>query len=185
MFRQEPVGNGNRARLRRMPSRKKARWLGLRIKVLAKSHKKTFFATMDDLHKRECLSLVSQAKAKLHPDEFRAIVALSRLEIQEKLEETQHRTHQWLTDIVAWLTQPYAPPKKWGLIYALDLGLHDERNIAETAKKIGCTRQAISVQMQDFAKMFKLQPSRWMRDDEAVRNSREARLSYCEEETPK
>jgi hypothetical protein len=117
----------------------------------------------------------------LHPDEFRAVVTLARLQIQERLEETQHKTHEWLTEIILWLTQPYAPPKKWGLIYALDLPLHDERNVAETARLVGCTRAAISVQMQDFAKTFKLQPSRWMRDDEAVQNSRQARNDYCEE----
>jgi hypothetical protein len=36
--------------------------------------------------------------------------------------------------------------------------------------------------MQDFAKTFKLTPSRWMRDDEAVENSREARNKYCKED---
>ena len=137
---------------------------------------------MDDLHLRECQSLTERARGKLHPDEFRAVVTLARLQIQERLEETQHKTHEWLTEIILWLTQPYAPPKKWGLIYALDLPLHDERNVAETARLVGCTRAAISVQMQDFAKTFKLQPSRWMRDDDAVENSREARKNYCKED---
>jgi hypothetical protein len=135
---------------------------------------------MDDLHLREIQSLTLRAKEKLHPDEFKAIVTLARLQIQERLDETQSKTHCWLTDIIAWLTHPYAPPKKWGLIYALDLPLHDERNVAETARVVGCTRAAISVQMQDFAKVFKLQPSRWMRDDDAVENSRQARNDYCQ-----
>lgn len=137
-------------------------------------------STMDDLHLREIQSLTLRAKAKLHPDEFKAVVTLARLQIQERLDETQIKTHAWLTDIIAWLTQPYAPPKKWGLIYALDLPLHDERNVAETARVVGCTRAAISVQMQDFAKTFKLTPSRWMRDDDAVENSRQARNDYCQ-----
>ena len=137
---------------------------------------------MDDLHIRECQSLTERARGKLHPDEFRAVVTLARLQIQERLEETQHKTHEWLTEIIAWLTMNYAPPKKWGLIYALDLPLHDERNVAETARLVGCTRAAISVQMQDFAKTFKLTPSRWMRDDDAVENSRKARNDFCEED---
>jgi len=120
-------------------------------------------------------------QAKLHADEFRAVVTLARLQIQERLDETQIKTHAWLTEIVNWLTQPYAAPKKWGLIYALDLPLHDERNVAETARLLGCTRAAISVQMQDFAKTFSIQPSRWMRDDDAVENSREARIKHCQE----
>ncbi len=136
---------------------------------------------MDDLHLRECQSLTESARLKLHPDELNAIVTLSRLQLQERLDETQTRIHNWLTDIIAWLTQPYSPPKKWGMIYALDLPLHDERNIAETARVVGCTRAAISVQMQDFAKTFSIQPSRWMRDDDAVENSRAARNNYCDE----
>ena len=134
---------------------------------------------MDDLHLREIQSLTARAKAKLHPDEFKAVVTLARLQIQERLDETQTKTHAWLTEIVNWLTQPYSAPKKWGLIYALDLPLHDERNVAETSRVVGCTRAAISVQMQDFAKTFNLQPSRWMRDDDAVENSREARNRFC------
>ena len=133
---------------------------------------------------RECQRLVERARGELHPDEFRAIVTLSRLQAQEKLDDAQTKIHGWLTEIITWLTQPYAAPKKWGLIYALDLPLHDERNVAETARLVGCTRAAISVQMQDFAKTFKLQPSRWMRDDEAGENSRRARNDYCEENEP-
>lgn len=136
---------------------------------------------MDDIHLREIYSLTEKARLKLHPDEFKAVVTIARLQIQERLDETQSKFHDWLTETVSWLTQPYAPPKKWGLIYALDLPLHDERNPTETARLIGCTRAAISVQMQDFAKTFKLQPSRWMRDDEAVENSRIARKNYCNE----
>jgi len=136
---------------------------------------------MDDLHLRECQSLTEQARQKLHPDEFRAVVTLARLQAQERLDETQTKIHGWLTEIINWLTQPYAAPKKWGLIYALDLPLHDERNVAETARLLGCTRAAISVQMQDFAKTFGVQPSRWMRDDDAVENSREARIKHCQE----
>ena len=135
---------------------------------------------MDDLHLREIQSLTARAKAKLHPDEFKAVVTLARLQIQERLDEAQNKTHSFITEIIAWLTQPYAAPKKWGLIYALDLPLHDERNVAETARLVGCTRAAISVQMQDFAKTFSIQPSRWMRDDDAVENSREARNKYCQ-----
>lgn len=134
----------------------------------------------DEMHLRECQSLVERARGKLHPDEFRAVVTLSRMQIQDKLDETQTKIHDWLTEIVLWLTQPYAVPKKWGLIYALDLPLHDERNVAETARLAGCTRAAISVQMQHFAKTFGVPPSRWMRTDEAVENSREARIKHIE-----
>jgi hypothetical protein len=135
---------------------------------------------MDDLHRRECEELAARAAAKLHPDEFRAITALARADIQERMDEMQSRMHDWLTEIVTWLTQPYSEKKKWGMIYSLDLPLHDERNIAETARIIGCTRAAISGFAQQFAKTFKVMPSRWLRDDEAVEHSREAREGYCE-----
>jgi hypothetical protein len=98
------------------------------------------------------------------------------------MEQSQHKAHWWITEATRWLTEPYAAAKKWGLIYALDLPLHDERNPTDTAKKIGCSRAAISVQMQDFAKIFNLAPSRWMRDDDAVENSREARIKHCKED---
>jgi hypothetical protein len=138
---------------------------------------------MDDLHLREIQSLTLRAKAKLHPDEFKAVVTLARLQIQERLDETQHKMHLWTTDFVAWLCFPPAAPKTWGAVYAMDLPLHDELNIAEMARKIGCTRAAISHQAQRFAQTFKLQPSRWMRDDDAVENSRQARNDYCEDKT--
>ena len=166
---------------------------------------------MDDLHLRECQSLVEQAKRELtakeyqslidfsyvdidafksaekkcHRDKIKAVIAYHRLLNKDRVDETLHKTHEWLTEIIKWLCFPFAAPKKWGLIYAVDMPrLHDERTPAETAKKIGCTRAAISVQMQDFAKTFKLTPSRWMRDDDAVENSRKARNDYCEENEP-
>ena len=139
---------------------------------------------MDDLHLREIQSLTERARAKLHPDEFRAVVTLARLQIQDQLEETKHRTHEWLTEIVEWLCFPYSAAKKWGLIYAIDMPrLHDERNLEQTAKMIGCTRAAISVQMRQFASIMQLEPSRWMRDDDAVENSREARIKHCKDDT--
>lgn len=134
---------------------------------------------MDDLHRRECEELLAVAACKLHPDELRAITTLAKADVQERLDEVQSRIHDWLTEIVTWLTQPYSEKKKWGMIYALDLPLHDERNIAETARIIGCTRASISGFAQQFAKTFNVMPSRWMRDDEAVEHSREAREGYC------
>ena len=131
---------------------------------------------MDDLHLREIQSLTERARAKLHPDEFRAVVTLARLQIQERLDDSQKKWHLFLSKTLKWLL-PVTPAKFWGAVYALDLPyLHDELNPAEKARAIGCTRAAISFQMQDFAKFLKMEPSRWMRDDEAVKNSREARM---------
>ena len=135
---------------------------------------------MDDLHRRECEELAAIAARKLHPDELRAVRAIAQWEIRERLDEMQSRLHDWLTEIVTWLTQPYSDKKKWGMIYALDLRLHDERNIAETARLCGCTRASISGFAQQFAKTFNVAPSRWMRDDDAVENSRQARNDYCQ-----
>ena len=136
---------------------------------------------MDDLHLREDQFLAEGAKGKLHPDEYRAIVREARRQIQEQLDETRNRTHLWLSRVISWLTVPYAPAKKWGLIYALDLSGHDELNLAEQALRVGCDRATISVHMQNFAKTFGVEPSRWMRDEEAVENSRKARDGYCDE----
>jgi hypothetical protein len=131
---------------------------------------------MDDLHLCEIQSLTERARAKLHPDEFRAVVTLARLQIQERLDDSQKKWHLFLSKTLKWLL-PVTPAKFWGAVYALDLPyLHDELNPAEKARAIGCTRAAISFQMQDFAKFLKMEPSRWMRDDEAVKNSREARM---------
>jgi hypothetical protein len=138
---------------------------------------------MDDLHLRECQSLTERARGKLHPDEFRAVVTYSRMEIQSELDDMRLEFFQWFTDSVVWLGLDYSLNKLYGLAYAMDIPrLHDERNMEETARVIGSTRAAISVQAQNFIKEFKMQPSRWMRDDDAVENSRDARNNYCEDE---
>lgn len=119
----------------------------------------------------------------MHPDEFRAVVTYSRMEIQSELDDMRLEFFQWFTDSVVWLGLDYSLNKLYGLAYAMDIPrLHDERNMEETARVIGSTRAAISVQAQNFIKEFKMQPSRWMRDDDAVENSRDARNNYCEDE---
>ena len=138
---------------------------------------------MDDLHLRECQSLTERARDKLHPDEFRAVVTYSRMEIQSEIDDMRLEFFQWFTDAVVWLGLDYSLNKLYGLAYAMDIPrLHDERNMEETAMVIGSTRAAISVQAQNFIKEFKMQPSRWMRAEESVENSREARNNYCEDE---
>ena len=138
---------------------------------------------MDDLHLRECQSLVEQARAELHPDKFKAVVTYSRMELQQQLDDMRLEFFQWFAEAVVWLSVDFSLNKLYGLAYAIDIPtLHDERNMEETARVIGSTRAAISVQAQNFVKEFKLQPSRWMRAESAVENSRDARNNYCEDD---
>ena len=157
---------------------------------------------MDDLHLREIQSLTEAARQELnakeyqalvdfsyvdtesfrsaerkcHQEKVKAVIAYHRMINKERVDESQKKWHLFLSKTLKWLL-PVTPAKFWGAVYALDLPyLHDELNPTEKARAIGCTRAAISFQMQDFAKFLKMEPSRWMRDDEAVKNSREARM---------
>lgn len=59
--------------------------------------------------------------------------------------------------------------------YALDLGWHNGRPMAEVAKTLGISRAALSNEATKIVKINGLPPSRWMRCEEATKASREAR----------
>jgi len=59
--------------------------------------------------------------------------------------------------------------------YALDLGLHGNKPMAEMAKTMGISRAALSNEATKIVKINGLTPSRWMRCEEATKASREAR----------
>ena len=68
--------------------------------------------------------------------------------------------------------------------YALDLGLHGNKPMAETAKTMGITRAALSNEAWKIVRINGLPPSRWMRSDEATKSSREARDRVLTNNTP-
>jgi hypothetical protein len=68
--------------------------------------------------------------------------------------------------------------------YALDLGLHGTKPMAETAKTMGISRAALSNEAWKIVRINGLPPSRWMRSDEATKSSREARDRVLTNNTP-
>ena len=124
--------------------------------------------------------LAREAEDILHPDLYSAVWTTGKMQFEDQISDMMERTVQFATDFMAWFAFPFTERKKWRVIYALDLPLHNERNMAETARIIGCTRASISLAARDFARTFGIEPSRWLRDDDAVEHSREARGNYCE-----
>ena len=68
--------------------------------------------------------------------------------------------------------------------YALDLGLHGNKPMAEMAKTMGISRAALSNEATKIVKINGLPPSRWMRCEEATKASREARERVLTNNTP-
>ena len=68
--------------------------------------------------------------------------------------------------------------------YALDLGLHGSKPMAERAKTMGISRAALSNEATKIVKINGLPPSRWMRCEEATKASREARERVLTNNTP-
>ena len=68
--------------------------------------------------------------------------------------------------------------------YALDLGLHGNKPMAEMAKTMGITRASLSNEAWKIVRINGLPPSRWMRSDEATQSSREARDRVLTNNTP-
>ena len=68
--------------------------------------------------------------------------------------------------------------------YALDLGLHGNKPMAETAKTMGVTRASLSNEAWKIVRINGLPPSRWMRSEEATKANREARDRVLTNNTP-
>ena len=68
--------------------------------------------------------------------------------------------------------------------YALDLGLHGNKPMAEMAKTMGITRASLSNEACKIVRINGLPPSRWMRSDDATKSSREARDRVLTNNTP-
>lgn len=68
--------------------------------------------------------------------------------------------------------------------YALDLGMHFNKPMAEMAKTMGITRASLSNEACKIVRINGLPPSRWMRSDDATKSSREARDRVLTNNTP-
>lgn len=82
-----------------------------------------------------------------------------------------------LTKVVSFACFPVNPSKLWGMIYALDLPFHEGRSISDTARQLGISRANISGYARDFLTSTGMPPSRWMRSEETVERSKDARES--------
>jgi hypothetical protein len=97
------------------------------------------------------------------------------VEAVEMMALMRHRTLNLSESIVRFCCFPFAWPKVWGVIYALDLATHDGRNMDETARMLGCKRATISIHARNFLEINNLPPSRWMRAEKSAGRSKQAR----------
>lgn len=104
-------------------------------------------------------------------------------EARDHILDIQQRMLGLIENVVTFTCFPHNTCKVWGLIYALDLGLHRGRNMAETARQIGSTRAALSVHAREFLELTRMPPSRWMRSETSAGNSQYARQKTVREKT--
>ena len=97
-------------------------------------------------------------------------------ETMEMLNETEHRMIGVLEKVVTFCCFPLCWTKIWGVIYALDMSLHQGRNMSEKAKQLGASRAAISIHAREFLELIgvRIATSRWLRSDETAVNNQTA-----------
>ena len=103
----------------------------------------------------------------------------------EMLREDQHKMLGLIEKVVSFIAFPFAWPKVWAVVYALDLSPHEGRNMSATAARLGVTRAAISVHAREFLELIGLSigTSRWLRSDETAQASKSAREKYTNQKT--
>lgn len=136
----------------------------------------------EEASEREGEAVVSRLMEGLEAWQHELLREHFAAENEEAMRDMQARMVGLLTKVVTFVCFPYAPAKLWGVVYALDLPLHNGRNMAETAARLGMSRAAISVHARDFLEVTGMPPSRWMRGEAAVVNSREARNQRLKDE---
>ena len=108
--------------------------------------------------------------------------------IQEQREEARGETmlhvFAMFSRLLSYCVFPVCWTKIFGIVYAFDLPQHNEASMAEQARRLGCSRAALSFAAQDAARAFGVSPSRWLRGDSAVRSSGRARNLFVEQATP-
>ncbi len=129
-----------------------------------------------DLH--EAMQLVLH---RLSPELRELLADTIEKERQEAQAEATLQLSALFSRILSYCLFPLCWTKLFGVIYSFDLPQHNEVPPSETARRLGCTRSAISFAMQDAARTFNLPPSRWMRGDSAVRSSTHARNLFVEQ----
>ena len=98
-------------------------------------------------------------------------------------QEMRLRLMDWTYQMLHYIGAPNCNVSRfWGVVYALDLGLHKETSPAEMARRYGITRASISHAMREFAILHNLEPSRWMRSEETVGANRKARMGKLNDE---
>lgn len=126
-------------------------------------------AAAEDARRIECiLNGLSHEDQDLLRQHFTA-------EATEAMADMQHRMLGLLEKVITFCCFPFAWPKVWGVIYALDLATHEGRNMDQTARMLGCKRAAISIHARQFLEITHMPPSRWMRAETAADRSKAAR----------
>lgn len=142
-------------------------------------------ATPDRLaSERERERMALRAMRKLSAEEGKVLVGAIHAEVREKLADREKRILHFIERVAAFCLVPApCPVKVMGVVYALDLSAHKGMSMSSMARRMGVTRASLSNAAWTFTRANKLEPSRWMRSEEATKASRKARVRVCKGKT--
>lgn len=131
---------------------------------------------VEALSEMEDEQIAKKFLARLHPDDSEAVRNYFMREQDDRLDLMRSRVNGLIVRVFSFCCIPqFCTVRMWGVIYALDLPIHGDLEMADRARKLGCHRATISTAARDFVKIAKLQPSRWMRADTTVEANKQAR----------
>lgn len=140
-------------------------------------HPRHIVSPADEAADADDKSRIAKLLRTIHPEDQILLRLHFTAQIADDLMEMQHRMLGLIEKVITFCCFPFAWPKIWGVIYALDLSLHDGMNMQKRARKLGATRAAISIHAREFLELTGLPPSRWMRSELTAKRCKTTRES--------